>query len=54
MNKFQLDDRVEGGETPEDHERGTVLAIDGDQITVGWDSHIQTTQDAALLRRIGD
>ena len=35
--------RVEGGEG-EDHDTGRIAEIDGDQVTVAWDSEVVTTQ----------
>jgi len=46
--ELKIDDRVEGGRG-EDHDTGRVVAIDGDQITVAWDSLVVTTQPAELL-----
>lgn len=47
----QVGDMVEGGnEGTEDHDTGRVVAIDGDQVTVAWDSGVRTTQPARLLR----
>lgn len=48
---LRVDDRVCGGQTAEDYDTGTVLAIDGDAVTVSWDSGVRTTQPASLLRR---
>lgn len=51
---LSVDDRVEGGERgTEDHDTGRVTAVHVDgQVTVAWDSQVQTTQSAELLRRI--
>ena len=46
---LDVGDRVEGGRG-EDQDAGRVTAIDGDQATVAWDSHITTTQTLSLLR----
>lgn len=47
--------RVEGGETPEDYDTGTVVTATapGGHITVGWDSGVTTTQAEGLLRPEG-
>ena len=42
--------RVEAGDTEEDHDTGRVVAIEGDQVTVAWDSGTRTTQHFSLLR----
>lgn len=47
---FGVGDRVEAGDTPEDYDTGTVVDVEGDRITVAWDSLVQTTQGAAGLR----
>jgi hypothetical protein len=49
---LSVDDRVEGGDTEQDRDTGTVGAIDGNQITVLWDSQVKTAQRADLLRKI--
>ncbi len=51
---WAIGDRVEGGDTPEDYDTGRVTAVDGDQVTVAWDSQITTTQSASTLRTEGD
>lgn len=43
--------RVEAGEG-DDYDQGTIVAIDGDQITVAWDTLVRTTQSARLLTLI--
>lgn len=45
-------DRVYGGQTRDDYDEGRVIAIVGDHVTVAWDSLVQTTQAASLLRAI--
>ena len=42
--------RVEGGDTEEDYDTGRVVAVDGDQVTVAWQSGTRTTQHFSLLR----
>lgn len=46
--ELKVGQRVEGG-CGEDHDTGRVQAIDGDQVTVAWDSGVVTTQAAELL-----
>jgi hypothetical protein len=48
-SEFEVGDRVEGGEG-DDHDTGRVIEIDGDEITVAWDSGVRTTQPADLLK----
>ncbi len=48
--EMAVGDRVEAGETPDDRDAGEVIAIDGDQATVAWDSLVTTTQHVSLLR----
>lgn len=43
-------ERVEGGDTAEDYDTGTVVEVDGVMVTVAWDSGVRTTQRASLLR----
>src|SRR5690606_18813153 len=50
---IRVGDRVGGGES-DDHDHGEVIAIDGDQVTVMWDSGVTCTQGAALLTRGDD
>ena len=51
MTIFAAGDRVCGGECgTEDYDEGIVIAVDGDQVDVGWDSGFRTTQPASLLR----
>jgi len=50
MTAFAIDDRVEGGEIPADYDTGTVVEVDGDEVTVAWDSGVTTTQGSAVLR----
>ncbi|MFN7305716.1 MAG: hypothetical protein ACK5TQ_03945 [Acetobacteraceae bacterium] len=47
---FELRARVEGGDTEEDYDTGRVVAVDGDQVTVAWDTGTRTTQHFSLLR----
>ena len=42
--------RVESGTTPEDHDTGTVLEIEGSRALVAWDSQVRTWQPVDLLR----
>lgn len=43
--------QVEGGRTDDDYDHGTVIAVEGDQVTVAWEqSQVKTTQAAKLLR----
>lgn len=51
--ELKINDRVEGGQHgTEDYDTGRVVAIDGgDQVTVAWDSLVETTQHKALLKR---
>lgn len=49
-SEIKIDMRVEGGDTAEDYDTGRVIGIDGDQVTVAWDSLVTTTQPAELLR----
>ena len=46
--------RVEGGETREDYDTGRIIAVDRDQVTVAWDSGVETTQHASLIRPRGE
>lgn len=46
-HEFETGDRVTG--VYDDTDIGTVTEIDGDQITVAWDSHVTTTQSASVL-----
>ena len=46
-------DRVEGGNNAEDYDTGRVIAVDGDQVTVAWDSGVRTTNPASTLRPEG-
>lgn len=51
---FEIGDRVEGGRPgTEDYDAGEVIAVDGDQVTVAWDSLVQTTQSESRLRAEG-
>ena len=45
--------KVEGGSTVEDYDAGRVVDVDGDDVTVAWDSGVRTTQRAAALRPLG-
>jgi len=50
---FAEGDRVDGGEADsEDYDTGRVVEVDGDQVTVAWDSEVITTQPAKLLRKL--
>lgn len=51
--KWERLDEVEAGETLEDYDTGTVVDVDGDDITVAWASGTRTTQAGALLRPAG-
>jgi hypothetical protein len=53
MDGLRIDQRVEGGETAADYDAGRVTAIDGDQVTVAWDSGVETIQHASLIRPEG-
>lgn len=49
--QFEIGNRVEGGRPgSEDYDTGRVDDVDGDQITVAWDSGVTTTQHASVLR----
>lgn len=53
MHGFAVGARVEGGDTPEDHDMGTVVDVEGDAITVAWDgAACQTTQGPGALRHV--
>jgi hypothetical protein len=47
---MNIGDRVEGGNTPEDFDTGTVLGVTGGVVLVAWDSGVRTSQPAELLR----
>ena len=48
---MKINDRVVGGQLgSKDFDQGRVDAVDGDQVTVAWDSGVKTTQAAALVR----
>lgn len=50
---LKINDRVEGGQRgTEDYDTGRVDAIDGDNVTVSWDSLVVTTQHINTLRRL--
>lgn len=49
-NGLTIGARVEAGDNAEDHDTGRIVAIDGDQFTVAWDSGVRTTQQADGLR----
>ena len=54
-DRFHINDRVEGGiRGTEDHDTGRVTAVDGDQVTVSWDSLVETTQRSDWLRLEGE
>lgn len=46
--RFRIGDHVEGGHG-EDRDSGVVSAVDGDQVTVRWDSQVVTTQHFSVL-----
>jgi hypothetical protein len=52
VQELKIDDRVQGGQIPDDYDTGRVVAIDGEQVTVAWDSLVETTQPAELLSPI--
>lgn len=39
--------RVEGGDTPEDYDHGTIVGIEGDMVTVAWVQSLETTSQRA-------
>lgn len=43
---------VEGGETDEDYDTGTVVAVDGDMVTVAWSNGERTTTESSALRPV--
>ena len=47
--QFKVGDLVEGGQG-DDYDTGRIDEVDGDQITVSWDSGVVTTQSATLIR----
>lgn len=49
MATLNVGDKVHGGTIPEDFDCGRVVAVDGDQVTVAWESGVTTTQPADLL-----
>lgn len=50
-NQFEIGDQVAGGERgTEDFDTGRVIEIDGDDVTVAWQSGVRTTQPADILR----
>ena len=52
-HELNLGDRVEGGTAgTEDYDSGRVDKIDGDQVTVSWDSLAVTTQHESVLTKI--
>lgn len=52
---WKTGDRVEGGATPEDHDTGRVVRVDGDLVTVAWSgSNETTTQRGDALRAEGN
>ena len=54
MTQFNVGDRVEGGKYgTEDYDTGRVVAIDGDVVTIAWDTLVQTTAPADALRPEG-
>lgn len=53
MAALKINDRVCGGNPgTEDYDVGRVAAIVNDQVTVAWNSLVQTTQPAELLRLV--
>lgn len=53
-HKWQIGDRVEGGDTAEDYDTGRVVAIDGEWVEVAWGgSRERTTQLGSSLRAEG-
>lgn len=50
---FAVGDRVEAGRPgTEDHDTGRVVAVEGDMVTVAWDSEQITTQPSAALTEV--
>jgi FKBP-type peptidyl-prolyl cis-trans isomerase 2 len=47
-NELKTGQRIEAG-IGDDRERGTIDTIDGDRVTVRWDSEIVTTQPIEAL-----
>lgn len=48
---FEVGQRVQGGAAgSDDHDAGVVSDVDGEQVTVAWDSGVRTTQRAEVLR----
>ena len=49
MNNLSIGDRIEVG-IGDDYDVGIIVDIDGDRVTVAWESGVRTTQPAAVLR----
>ncbi len=47
MKTFKVGDRVYAGVTPEHYDEGYVMEVNGDQVTVAWDSAKQRTTQSA-------
>lgn len=55
VKTWKENDRVEGGTRgTDDWDTGRVSGVNGDRVTVAWDSLVETTQHADLLRREGE
>ena len=52
VGAFTVGSRVESGETPEDHDTGTILEIQSNRALVAWDSQVRTWQPLEMLRAI--
>ncbi len=50
---IQISTRIEGGNTHDDYDTGRVTEIEGDEVTVAWDSGVSSTQHADVLRPEG-
>jgi hypothetical protein len=51
--QWKVGDRVEGGDTAEDYDTGSVIAVSVGKVTVAWDSHVTTTDEGSHLRPEG-
>ena len=50
-NEITIGQRIEAGrEGTEDYDSGKVIDIDGDTLTVAWDSGVRTKIDVAEVR----
>ena len=49
-NPFEIGNQVFAGDTPEDHDEGEVVGIDGDDVTVAWSGCNETAAPAATRR----